>query len=58
MMDRLGQMLVQVRLMRNSLPDVPIEAINSLGEELAEMMLLEDTSAWHRQFQSAVVKRL
>lgn len=58
MMDRLGQMLEQVRLMRNSLTEVPIEAINSLGEELAEMMLLEDTSAWHRHFQSAVVKQL
>ena len=58
MIDRLGQMLEQVRLMRTSLTEVPIEAINSLGEELAEMMLLEDTSAWHRHFQSAVVKQL
>lgn len=58
MVQRLQRVLEQVQLMRNALDQVPIEAVNTLGEELAELMLVEDTSAWHRHFQGAVVKRL
>ena len=55
---RMKKLLDRIRMMRQSGRDVPLEALDALGEEVAEAMLLEDTSAWHRQYMGTTVKHL
>ena len=37
---------------------IPAEAVRELGEDLAKIMLLQDTSQWFQQYESATVTRL
>lgn len=58
MRQRLTEMLDRVSAMSRSGRAVPLELLDTLGEEVAEAMLLEDTSAWHRQYMGTTVKHL
>ena len=58
MIARLGKELEKIRQMRRSVTDIPLEALNGLGEELAQTMLIEDTYAWYRQVKTITVKHL
>ena len=57
MIARLTEVKMRIGNMRQS-ANIPLEALNDLAEDLAEIMLLEDTNAWYRQFQGATVKML
>lgn len=37
---------------------ISIEVINVMIEELAEVMMVEDTLGWHQQYMSSTVKPL
>ena len=54
---RLTEVKNRIDNMRQSV-DLPLEALNDLAEDLAEIMLLEDTNAWYRQYQGSTVKML
>ena len=54
---RLTEVKNRIENMRRSV-DLPLEALNDLAEDLAEIMLLEDTNAWYRQYQGSTVKML
>ena len=58
MVDRLTDSLDQIRTMRGCVDRIPLEALNTLGEELAQLMILEDTSQWYTKFRNARVKHL
>lgn len=38
--------------------DIPIEALSILAEEIAEIMLIEDTAPWWEQHMGASVKHM
>lgn len=58
MITRLEEELTKIRQMRRSVTEIPLEALNGLGEELAQTMLIEDTYAWYRQVKTITVKHL
>lgn len=57
MLSRLRQMHERVEnAMRQE--DIPIEVFNIMIEELAELMLLEDTISWQQQYRNTAIKPL
>ena len=58
MSQRLGQILAQVDTLRQMGASVPIDVLNSLSEQLAQAMIVEDTMTWERKLQSATVTQL
>lgn len=58
MQEQLTGMLSHVRALHHNIQELPVEAIHVLGEDLAEVMLIEDTFAWHRQYTGSTIKHL
>lgn len=58
MIAHLSKMLGRIKIMREDDKDIPVEAVNTLAEELAEIMLIEDTGAWHLQYTDSTIKHL
>lgn len=56
MLSLMKQAKQRIEHLRSSLKDVPIEAMNALGEDLAEIMLVKDTSMWYHQYKGTTVK--
>ncbi|MDE7271297.1 MAG: hypothetical protein K2N81_12595, partial [Acetatifactor sp.] len=57
MLSRLRQMYERVENAMKQ-EDIPIEVFNIMIEELAEMMLLEDTISWQQQYRNTAIKPL
>lgn len=57
MLDRLSGMQGRIKGLWE-MEDVPVEALNTVADELAEMMLLEDTYAWQNRYMGLTVEHL
>lgn len=57
MSGRLSGMLGRIKGLRQT-EDVPMEALNTLIEDLAEIMLIEDAYAWRHRFMGLTVEHL
>ena len=44
--------------LRDSIDDVPIEALRAIGENLADIMLVKDTSMWTQQYRNTHIDHL
>ncbi|MGN1202631.1 MAG: hypothetical protein ACI4RF_04995, partial [Eubacterium sp.] len=57
MAERLSSIQEKVALAMEQ-EEIPIEIVNAMIEELAEVMLLEDTSRWQHQYMNSSFKPL
>lgn len=53
-----SQILVQVEMIQGIQEDVPVEILNTLCEELADVMIVGDTLAWERKYQGSTITNL
>ena len=58
MLEQLHQEQARLARLSEFSGPMPAEAIQDLGEDLARIMLVQDTSQWFQQYESATVKRL
>lgn len=58
MAERLSHTLAQVEQLAAVEGGTPIDVLNTLSEELAQIMIVEDTQTWERKYESSIVTRL
>ena len=44
--------------LRSRIDDIPAEALQEIGESLAEIMLVKDTSLWTQQYRNTHIDHL
>lgn len=58
MTDLLAGVRDRLTALESTEQEVPIEALNMLAEEIAEIMLMEDASPWRDQYMDATIKHM
>ena len=58
MMKLLEEEQKNIEQLRSSIDDVPVVALQAVGENLAEIMLVEDMSLWAKQYQNTRIEHL
>lgn len=55
MAERLAKTLAQMEELETKKDSIPLDILNALSEEISQIMIVEDTLAWERKYQSSAV---